>query len=158
MISAIWEVLSTVRKATLAIFLFSIVTAPAIFAQRPNGAGRQMKYLTTMLDLTPDQQTQLSTVFANAATANKPVFTALRAAQKQFNADKDANTGNLTADANAVSAAQSQLMVNNANTDNQVKAILTPSQYTKYKALHGHGGRGGWGGGRPGGPPPTDNQ
>ena len=160
------------KKALFAVLLVSLSAAPAIFAQRPNGAGRQMKYLTMMLDLTPDQQTQLSTVFANAATADKPLFTALRAAQKQFDADKDANPGNLTADANAVSAAQSQLMVNHANTDNQVKAILTAGQYAKYKALHGHGGGGGWGHGHggpggpggqggpggPGGPPPTSTQ
>jgi Spy/CpxP family protein refolding chaperone len=133
-------------KAALAIFLAAMIATPAVFAQRPNMAAQRMKYLTTMLDLTPDEQTQLSTVFTNAATANKPLFDALRAAQKQFNADKDSNPGNLAADAGAVSAAQSQLMVNNANSDNQVKAILTASQYAKYKALYGHGGRG-WGGG-----------
>jgi Spy/CpxP family protein refolding chaperone len=154
-----------VEKILYSILLFSLAAAPAVFAQRPNGAGRQMKYLTTMLDLTPDEQTQLSAVFANAATSNQPLFTSLRAAQKQFDADKDANPGNLSADANAVSAAQSQLMVNNANTDNQVKTILTASQYAKYKALHGRGGDGGWGHGHggpgrpggpggPGGPPP----
>jgi Spy/CpxP family protein refolding chaperone len=133
-------------KAALAIFLAAMIATPAVFAQRPNMAAQRMKYLTTMLDLTPDEQTQLSTVFTNAATANKPLFDALRAAQKQFNADKDSNPGNLAADAGAVSAARSQLMVNNANSDNQVKAILTASQYAKYKALYGHGGRG-WGGG-----------
>jgi len=159
------------KKAVLTIFLASVIAAPMMFAAGPgdghNGANRvahQIKYLTTMLDLTTDQQAQLTTVFTNANTANQPLFSALRAARKQFQADKDSSAGNLTADADAVSKAQSQLMVNDANTDTQVKGILSASQYGKYQNLHGHGG-GGWGGGHghggpggPGGPGPDAPQ
>jgi Spy/CpxP family protein refolding chaperone len=159
------------RKAVLTILLASAISAPVMLAQAPansgnghNGANRvarQIKYLTTMLDLSSDQQAQLTTVFTNANAADQPLHQSLRAARQQFEADRQSNPGNLTADADAVSKIQSQLMVNNATTDAQVKGILSAAQYTKYQGLHGRGA-GGWGGGRgdggPGGPGPDGPQ
>jgi Spy/CpxP family protein refolding chaperone len=157
------------RKAVLAIFLASVVATSLFAGGQGNGpdtanmVAHQIKYLTTMLDLTADQQNQLTTAFTNAANTNKPLYVALRAGHKQFDADKESNPGSLGADADAIAKAESQLMVNHANTDRQVKGILSASQYTKYGALHGHGGwRGGHHGhggpGAPGGPGPGGPQ
>lgn len=140
----------------LATFLTTAALSTAlVFAQPPGGPGgpppdpqtriqNRVTFLTTLLTLTSDQQTQATTIFTNAYTAEQ---SASANAQTAHQALADAIKKNDTAAIDQVSASlgaiSGQLTAINAKADAAFYAILTPDQQAKYDSTpHGGPGRG----------------
>src|SRR5271154_7504318 len=154
------------KKATIALLLACIFSAPAIFAQGPDGPGggngvqRRVAFLTDRLSLTSAQQTQITAILnvadPNASTsrasmkaAHDSLNTAVQAGDSAAMEQAATNIGNLTA----------QNTLARAKSDAAIYKLLTPDQRTKYAQMQadmgrggprGRGGRGGEEGGGPG--------
>jgi Spy/CpxP family protein refolding chaperone len=117
-------------------------------------AARLVARLTTLLNLTSDQQTQAATLFSAEETANASLFASFRTARSALQAAIEKND----ADAIATQATQlgsltTQQTENDAKTQASFYAILTADQQTKYQQLLAAGIAGpGPGFGGPGGP------
>src|SRR5271156_4352281 len=159
----------TMKKATIALLLACIFSAPAIFAQGPDGPGgsnnvqRRVAFLTDRLSLTAAQQTQVTAILnvadPNASTsrasmkaAHDSLNTAVQAGDSAAMEQAATTIGNLTA----------QNTLARAKSDAAIYKVLTPDQRTKYSQMQadmgmgrggprGRGGRGGDEGGAPGG-------
>lgn len=160
-------------KATLAMAVLSLFVAAPLFAQAPgpggpggrgrnggNGVQREVKRLTTLLDLTPGQQTSLTTLLTNNAAANQPLMKSMWAANKALHAAEQNNDSAGIQSASAqIGTITGQLTANRSTLNAGLAGIFTTDQMNKYKLLgHGPGGfgggfhRGGPGGPSPGGP------
>lgn len=162
------------RKAIAAIILLSVFGAPNLGAQSPTGGRgnhepnitamvqRQVKRLTTLLDLTPGQQSPLTDLLIKNASNNQTLFVRMRTANQALRAAETANdSAGIQAESVQIGTISGQLTANRSTLNAGIGQILTPDQLTKYKAL-GRGGRG-WGfdGGRgpgPGGPDGSGGQ
>jgi Spy/CpxP family protein refolding chaperone len=152
----------TCAFATTLLFGQTPTPTPSPSPAPPNPAQmiqRRIQRLTTLLNLTTDQQTQATTFFTNAANTATPLMTSLKTAHQNLQTaihNNDLNginqistqIGNLTAQlTTAVSVAEAQFY-----------HILTPDQQTKLNSLKGRGHHGmgpmgfGPGGPGPGGP------
>ena len=157
------------RKATLAIVLFSIsMCATSNLSAQGSAAGpgdhkpniaamvqRQVKRLTTLLDLTGSQQASLTTLLTDNATSNQSLFATMRSARQALHTAEMNNDGpGIQAASAQIGTITGQMTAARSTLNAGIAQILTPQQLTKYKAL-GLGGHG-WGfGGRgfgPGGP------
>jgi Spy/CpxP family protein refolding chaperone len=157
------------KKAAIALLLACICSAPAIFAQGPDGPGgngvqRRVAFLTDRLSLTSAQQTQITAILNSADANGSNSRASMKAAHDSLNTAVQANDpaameqaattiGNLTA----------QSTLARAKTDAAIYKVLTPDQRTKYSQMQqdmgmgrggprGLGGRGGDEGGAAGGP------
>ena len=156
------------RKAIPAVALISIFAASSLFAQAPNGfrgnhqpniaarAQRQVQRLTTLLDLTPGQQTVLTDLFTKTDTSDQTLFTSMRSARQALHtAETNNDSAGIQAASTQIGNITGQMTANRSTLNVGITQILRPEQLAKYKAL-GHGGREwGFGGGRgrgPGGP------
>jgi len=118
-------------------------------------AQRQVEHLSQTLSLTPAQQSQATTIFTSAQTANQAVMSSLRQAHQSLAAAIKSNDSNAIATLSAqIGNLMGQTTANTAKADAAFYAILTPDQQAKYTP-----GVGGFGGGfagrgqRRGGPP-----
>jgi Spy/CpxP family protein refolding chaperone len=153
-----------VRKAILAIALLSMCAASNLSAQssaagpgdhKPNIAAmvqRQVKRLTTLLDLTGSQQASLTTLLTNDATSNQSLFATMRSARQALHTAEMNNDGpGIQAASAQIGTITGQMTAARSTLNAGIAQILTPQQLTKYKAL-GPGSHG-WGlGGRGFGP------
>jgi Spy/CpxP family protein refolding chaperone len=141
--------------------LLSIFGASNLFAQSPTG-GRgnhepnitsmvqwQVKRLTTLLDLTPGQQSSLANLLTKNATNNQPLFAGMRTANQVLHTAETANdSAGIQAASTQIGTITGELTANRSTLNAGIAQILTPDQLTKYKAL-GRGARGwGFGAGR----------
>jgi Spy/CpxP family protein refolding chaperone len=147
------------KKAAIMLLLAGIFSAPAIFAQGPEGPGgangvqRRVAFLTDKLSLTSAQQTQVTTILTGAEAAGSTTRASMKAAHDTLNTAVQANDpaameqaatmiGNLTA----------QSTLARAKSDAAIYQLLTPDQRTKYAQMQSDTGRGGpRGRGGPGG-------
>lgn len=112
-------------------------------------AARRVAMLTRRLSLTADQQTQATTIFTAAATANATTYTSLSSVRQQLNdAVKANNTAAINQAANTIGTLTTTLTASDAKANAAFYAILTPDQQTKFNSSHGPGGFGGAGFGR----------
>ncbi len=153
-------------KKTLTTFLLtSALATQLLFAQGPgnppnpaNMVQRRVSFLTTLLSLTSNQQTQASTIFTNAASSATVARGSLRAARQSL---ADAVAKNDTAAIDQASTTIGNLTAELTSTEAKADAafyqILTPDQQTKLNQLKSQGPglfRGGMGpAGRRGRPP-----
>jgi Spy/CpxP family protein refolding chaperone len=157
------------RKAILAISSVLILATPSLLAQRgggyrPNAAAmvqRQVKHLTTLLDLTPGQQDSLTDLFTKNATSNQALASSMRSARQALStAEKNNDSPGIQAASAQIGTLTGQMTLNRANLNAGIAQVLTTDQLTKYKALGGgkgpgFGGRGlGGSRGAPVGPKP----
>lgn len=152
------------RRAILVISLFSISAAPAVFAQAPRGQGsrvpninarvqRQVQRLTTLLDLTPGEQSSLTDLLTKNATANQPLMSSMRTAQQALHAaEKNNDSAGVQSASTQIGTITGQMTANRSALNMGIASILTPDQLSKYKALGPE--RGGWGFGPGHGPGP----
>jgi Spy/CpxP family protein refolding chaperone len=130
------------KKLLTAIFLTSAFITP-LFAQGPGGrrdpasmVQRRVNFLTTLLSLTNNQQTEATTILTNAAASAAAVRTSLRTARQTL---ADAVTRNDTATIDQASTAignlTGQLTSTEAKSDAAFFQMLTPDQQTKFTQL-----------------------
>jgi Spy/CpxP family protein refolding chaperone len=155
------------RKAIPATAMLFIFAAAPLFAQAP-GAGRgdhqrnlaamvqmRVKRLTTLLDLTPGEQTALTDLFTKNATANQPLMSSMRTAEQALRmAEKNNDSAGIQSASTQIGTITGQMTANRASLNIGIEAALSPDQLAKYKALGpaGAGGGPGFRGG-PGGAP-----
>lgn len=142
--------------------VFCLVTVAGLWAQgEPKRVAfspgdmvqHRVKFLTTILSLNAAQQQQATTIFTNAANAQKSVHENMRDARKALDtAVKNNDSGAIDQAASQIGTLTGQLLAIRSKADAAFTQILTPDQQAKEGALHGRGhGRG------PGmmfGPPP----
>jgi len=110
-------------------------------------AARQVSFLTQFLTLTTGQQTQATTIFTAAITANQALDTQETTARTALTtAIKANNTAGITTQATALGNIEAQEISNTAKADAAFYALLTADQKTKLDTLgtdffgHGLGG------------------
>jgi hypothetical protein len=110
---------------------------------------RRVKYLTTLLDLNPGQQTSLTDLLTKGATANQSFASSMRAARQALNtAEKNNDSAGIQTASAQIGTLTGQEALNRANFNAAIAQIFTADQLTKYKALGGGGGPGRGFGGR----------
>jgi Spy/CpxP family protein refolding chaperone len=154
------------NKAAIALLLVTILSAPAIFAQGPDGPGggnsvqRRVAFLTDRLSLTSAQQTQVTAILNSGAEANATTSRAsMKTAHDTLNTAVQANdTAAMEQAATTIGNLTAQSTLARAKTDAAIYKVLTPEQRSKYAQMQqdmgmGRGGRGGRGsrGGEEGG-------
>jgi Spy/CpxP family protein refolding chaperone len=147
------------------VFGFAFAT-PALFAQSANTATEQtgststlsakmtqhwVTYLTTVLSLTPAQQTQVTNIISSAATTNQSnASTSMKTARTNLqNAIHSNDAAAMEQAANSMSSLIAQKMLVHAKVEAAIYQVLTPEQQTKMAQLETerhHGGHG-FGGG-----------
>jgi Spy/CpxP family protein refolding chaperone len=130
-------------KKPLTAFFLASAFITSLFAQGPGGrrdpasmVQRRVNFLTTLLSLTSNQQTEATTILTNAAASSAALRTSLRTARQSL---ADAVTRNDTAGIDQASAAignvTAQLTSTEAKSDAAFYQILTPDQQTKFNQL-----------------------
>jgi Spy/CpxP family protein refolding chaperone len=152
-------------KGVTSFLLVSAFSAGVLFAQGPGSSGgtrnppnpanmvqRKVQRLSRALELTPDQQTQATTIFTNAANTESTVFGSLKTERDNLKTavqNNDLNTINQVA--NQIGNLTAQLTTAEATAEAQFYHILTPDQQSKLSQGHGFGalgpGAGPFGGG-----------
>jgi len=159
------------KKAAIALLLATIFSAPAIFAQGPDGPGggnnvqRRIAFLTDRLSLTSAQQTQITAILNAGGDANSTTSRAsMKAAHDALNTAVQANdSGAMEQAATMIGNLTAQSTLGRAKTDAAIYKVLTPDQRTKYSQMQqdmgmgrggprGRGGRGGEDGAAAGAP------
>jgi Spy/CpxP family protein refolding chaperone len=103
-------------------------------------AARQVSFLTTLLTLTTGQQTQATTIFTAAITANQALDTQETTARTALTtAIKANNTAGITTQATALGNLHAQEISNTAKADAAFYALLTADQKTKLDSVSGDG-------------------
>ncbi len=134
-------------KLIVPAFLF---LATSMFAQRSGPPGHSdTAMMTTLLSLTPGQQTQMTKARSDAQAAMKTVRASMRTAQTSLTAaikqNDLATIDTLTAQIGTLHAQELSI---NSKTEAAFYATLSADQQAKYDTLH----KGGFGGPGPGGP------
>jgi len=149
------------KKAAILLLLATIFSAPAIFAQGPDGPGggngvqRHVAFLADKLSLTSAQQTQVTAILTNAEVNGTTPRASMKAAHDGLNTAVQANdSAAMEQAANAIGTLTAQTTLARAKSDAAIYQLLTPDQRTKYAQMQqdmgpGPGGRRGRGG--PGG-------
>lgn len=157
------------RKAIPATTLLFIFAAAPLFAQNPGGfrgnhapdvakmVQMRVKRLTTLLDLTPGEQTTLTELFTKDATANQSLMSGMRTAEQNLRtAEKNNDSAGIQSASAQIGTITGELTANRASLNIGIEAALTPDHLAKYKALGpaagggpgpGFRGPGGWRGG-----------
>ncbi len=150
------------KKAAIALLLTTIFSAPAVFAQGPDGPGggnnvqRRVAFLADRLSLTSAQQTQVTAILNAGTDANATTSRAsMKAAHDTLNTAIQANdSAAMEQAATTIGNLTAQSTLARAKTDAAIYKVLTPDQRTKYSqmqqdmgmgrgGLRGRGGRGG---------------
>src|ERR1035438_9708877 len=99
-------------------------------------AQHRVQFLTTLLSLTADQQTQATTIFTNAATANATIHTSLKTAHTSLQtAIQNNDTATIDQTATAIGNLEGQSTATQAKADAAFYSILTADQKTKLGEL-----------------------
>jgi Spy/CpxP family protein refolding chaperone len=149
------------RKANLALATLLVFVAMPLFAQNPgwgaggrggNGAARvqrEVTRLTTLLDLTPGQQTQLTALLTSNSSKDQPLMQSRFKAERALRTAEDNNdSAGIQAAHQQLTAVDTQMAANRAAFNTSLAGILTADQMTKYNTLRQPGG--GFGLARPG--------
>jgi Spy/CpxP family protein refolding chaperone len=136
------------KKATLgALVILALASSLLVWAQGPPGppepakmAQHRVAHLTTMLNLTPDQQSQATTLFTNAAQAEAPLMQQMRAAHASLrSAAKSNNTAAIDQAATTVGNLTAQMIAIHTKADAAFNALLTADQQAKFAEMEFHG-------------------
>jgi Spy/CpxP family protein refolding chaperone len=138
------------KKAAIALLLAAIFSAPAIFAQGPEGPGgnnvqRRIAFLTDRLSLTSAQQSQITAILNAGGDANSTTARAsMKAAHDTLNTAVQANdSATMEQAATMIGNLTAQSTLARAKTDAATYKVLTPDQRTKYSKMQQDMGRGG---------------
>src|ERR1019366_7177121 len=100
------------------------------------------------LRLTKAQQEQITDIYMNAMTANRPLQAGMRTARELLAAAiKSNDTNSMSQAANTIGTLTAEIPVNNAKAEAAVYAALTPEQQAKFQPSTGMGGYGAVSGG-----------
>jgi Spy/CpxP family protein refolding chaperone len=130
-------------KESLTAFLLTSALFTSLFAQGPGGrrdaasmVQRRVNFLTTLLSLTNNQQTEATTILTNAAASAAVVRTSLRTARQSL-ADGVTRNDSATIDqaSTTIGNLTAQLTSTEAKSDAAFYQILTPDQQTKFNQL-----------------------
>ncbi|MDE3166054.1 MAG: hypothetical protein KGN36_09625 [Acidobacteriota bacterium] len=103
-------------------------------------AARQVAFLNQLLTLSTGQQTQATTFFTAAITANQALRTAEATAQTALAADVKANnTADIATQATALGNIEAQRVANTAKADAAFYSLLTADQQTKLNSINNDG-------------------
>ena len=148
-------------KKLVTLVLASVIAVP-LFGQTPprppssaERAQRQVKALTTLLNLTSTQQQQATTIYGNAAKAEQAVHQSEKDVQESLhNAIKNNDTAAIDEISSTLAQSMAQATSIKAKADAAFYQILSAEQQSKFSDLESQhlGGLDGPGG--PGGPPP----
>jgi periplasmic protein CpxP/Spy len=148
------------KKTIITLVLTCAFATPALFAQTsdaapsaPTQATRSAKmaqhwvnYLTTVLSLTPAQQTQVTNIISSAATSKSNASSSRKTARTNLqNAIHSNDAAAMEQAANSMSSLIAQKMLARAKVEAAIYQVLTPEQQTKMAQLETevhHGGRG----------------
>jgi hypothetical protein len=84
------------------------------------------------LNLTPDQQTQVRSIFSNSWATARPLIQQLRDAEKALGDSLLASpTADVSAQVTTINGLRAQLLQNRTQTTSQVLAMLSPDQLSK---------------------------
>jgi Spy/CpxP family protein refolding chaperone len=139
------------RKPLLAFVVLTFLASALLLAQtiaNPPGTPspamlvqHRVKYLTTVLSLTTEQQQQATTLFSNAAGADEAVHKNMRAAHQDLQAAVKANdAAGIDQAANAIGGLSAQLISAQAKADAAFYQLLSAEQQTKLSQLQAAGG------------------
>ena len=96
------------------------------------GGGPLLGVPLKALNLTPDQQTQAHSIFANSFATARPLMQQLRDAQKALGDTLVATpTADVSGQVAAINGLRGQLLQNRTQTTQQILAMLNPDQLTK---------------------------
>jgi periplasmic protein CpxP/Spy len=154
------------KKAIIALLLACIWSAPAVFAQGPDGGGNgvqpRVAFLTDRLSLTSAQQSQVTAILTSADADAATLRASMKSAHDSLNTAVQANdTAMMEQASSTIGSLTGQSTLARAKSDAAIYKLLTPDQRTKYAQMQaemggggprGRGGRGGGEGGGPGGP------
>jgi Spy/CpxP family protein refolding chaperone len=159
------------KNTGMILALACVLAAPAVFAQTadtaaapPSGANREshmiqhrLNYMTTVLSLTPAQQTQVKAVLTAAAASKSNSHGSMKTAHDTLKTAVRANdAASMEQATNTIGTLMAQEMLAHAKTEAAIYQLLTPEQQTKMTQLDSMGGRGGRGFGGHGGPGPGE--
>ena len=96
----------------------------------------RVKRLTTLLDLTPGEQTVLTELFTKNATADQPLMSSMRTAEQALRtAEKNNDSAGIQSASTQIGTITGQITANRASLNIGIEASLSPDQLAKYKAL-----------------------
>lgn len=136
-------------KKTIATFLLAAAfAATLVFAQAPGNPANppnpgamvqhRIARLTALLNLTPDQQQQATTIFTNAATSSRDLRMNMRTArQTMHTAVQNNDTNTINQSSTAIGNLTAQLTQTRATAQAAFYHLLTPDQQTKLNAFSG---------------------
>lgn len=138
------------RKVTPAVLVALALASVLLVAQTPprppdpaTMAAHRVDFLTTVLNLTPAQQKQATTIFTNAATATASVRDSLKSTHQSLSTAIAGNNGAAIDQAShTIGSLVSQMTSINAKANAAFYQILTPDQQsklTKLRSEHGPG-------------------
>lgn len=157
------------KKTGMILALACVLAAPAMFAQTadtaaapPSGGNRgthmvqhRLNYLTTVLSLTPAQQTQVKGVLTSAATGRASTHASMMTAHTTLQTAIHSNdAASMEQASNTIGTLMAQELLARSKTEAAIFQLLTPEQQTKMTQLESMGHRGGRGFGGPEGPGP----
>lgn len=128
------------KRSITKFLIISAFATSFVFAQNtytgPNPANmaqRRVKFLTTLLTLTTNQQSQAVTIFTNAASANQTTAASMKTARQSLQTAIQGNdAGSLSQIANTIGTLTAQTTLTNAQAELALYQILTPAQQTQY--------------------------
>jgi periplasmic protein CpxP/Spy len=153
------------KKAIITLVLTFVFVTPTLFAQSASTASEQtgststhsakmtqhwVNYLTTVLSLTPAQQTQVTNIISSAATNKSSASGSMKTARTNLqNAIHSNDAAAMEQAANSMSALIAQKMLAHAKVEAAIYQTLTPEQQTKMAQLETerHRGERGFGAG-----------
>src|SRR5580704_12106182 len=148
------------KKTIIALALTFAFSTPALFAQTANTtssaptestrstkmAQHWVNYLTTVLSLTPAQQTQVTNIISSTATSKSNASSSMKTARTNLqNAIHSNDAAAMEQAANSMSSLIAQKMLARAKVEAAIYQILTPEQQAKMAQLETevrHRGRG----------------
>jgi Spy/CpxP family protein refolding chaperone len=140
----------TMKKTTLMLLLIVAVATTVVIAQtgpKPPDpatmAQHRVQFLTTMLNLSPAQQAQATTIFTNAAQAQSATMQSMHAAHQTLQtAIKNNDGAAIDQAATTIGNLTAQMTSAHAKADAAFLQTLNSEQQTKFSQLeerHGHG-------------------
>lgn len=147
------EDLTVKRIATITLLALALAAVPFLSAQTSSATHtppspatmvqHRVSYLTTLLSLTPEQQTQATTIFTNAASSASSLHTQMKTARQNLEAAIQKND---TASISQISATIGSLTTQMTQAEATAKAAfyqtLTADQQTKLTQLESNRGSG----------------
>jgi Spy/CpxP family protein refolding chaperone len=131
------------KRISLTLALLSLaLVAPALFGQKQEGppdaatmAQRHVQHLTTLLNLTPEQQQQALTIFSNQPNLESEHQSMRSAHQALETAITNNDANGITQAANLIGSMMAQNIANQAKAHAALYQILNTDQRAKLKEL-----------------------